>query len=120
MSALALRRIFSSTSSRCSSAQQYVRHAASEASAATRRSLPKIAEKIINITAIDKDGDRHLVKGLEGQSLLTTLIRNGLEVRERHQSEEIGSCNGNCEGDKLYLPAFIVVISPPSGHNSMR
>jgi len=69
------------------------------ASSQTRFSsgLPKVRDQVVELTAIDRNGERHKIKGLIGQSLLTALIRCELEQRSRHVLEEIGSCNGNCE-----------------------
>lgn len=83
--------------SRVHSGKQSVFPASFSLSRATAGSAPKVADSVINLTAVDPDGDRHAVKGLVGQTLLQTLIRNRLETTQRHQSQELGSCNGNCE-----------------------
>ncbi|GJP53116.1 hypothetical protein CLOM_g12246 [Closterium sp. NIES-68] len=60
-------------------------------------SAPSVADRAVHFTAIDADGQRHAVTGLAGRSLLSALIRAKVESAERHQLEELESCNGNCQ-----------------------
>eukprot|EP00271_Cylindrocystis_brebissonii_P002490 TRINITY_DN13141_c0_g1_i1.p1 TRINITY_DN13141_c0_g1~~TRINITY_DN13141_c0_g1_i1.p1 ORF type:complete len:152 (+),score=14.51 TRINITY_DN13141_c0_g1_i1:125-580(+) len=75
-------------------------------------SIPKVADVIVKITAIDPDGDRHEIKGLTGQSIFTTLVRNNLDDVARHSIDELPSCTGNCE---VVLPnEWLAKLPPPS------
>ncbi len=87
--------------------QRAVRHAATAAAPAvqvtqesTRREAgrsAKVSDRMLEMTAIDEDGGRHVVKGLTGHTLLRTLVQGGLFDPERHRLEDITACNGECE-----------------------
>ncbi|CAI5972809.1 unnamed protein product [Closterium sp. NIES-64] len=70
---------------------------ATSPSVAPGSSAPTVADRAVRFTAIDADGHRHAVTGLAGRTLLSALIRSKVETVERHQLEELDSCNGNCQ-----------------------
>lgn len=75
-------------------------------------SIPRVSEQIVTITAIDRDGERHVIKGLVGQSVLRTLIRNKLETKERTPTEEVDCSNGN---DEVTIASeWLTKIPPPT------
>lgn len=49
----------------------------SSSAAAASASAPTVFDKMVQIFVIDKSGNRHTVRGLEGESLATTLAESG-------------------------------------------
>ena len=80
--------------------RQGVRSFASETPAAPVDDV-QVADRVVRLACIDPDGQRHTVKGLAGRTLLSALISSEIEQAGKHQLEELGSCNGNCEGEKI-------------------
>ena len=79
----------------------HVRHGGSIATqsetSVVRHGSAKVSDRIVEMTAIDEDGQRHQIKGLTGQTLLRTLVDRGLFDPERHRLEDINACNAECE-----------------------
>ncbi|KAK1289147.1 hypothetical protein QJS10_CPB18g00394 [Acorus calamus] len=63
--------------------------------AATRSA--KVADRIVNLSAIDVEGKKHKVVGLAGQTLLKALCNAGLIDPESHRLEQIDACSSECE-----------------------
>ena len=86
--------------------RQGIRSFASETPVAPSEGI-QVADRVVRLACIDPDGQRHTVKGLSGRTLLSALVSSEIEQAGRHQLEELGSCNGNCEGEKIWsLRAF--------------
>ncbi|XP_024398160.1 uncharacterized protein [Physcomitrium patens] len=79
----------------------YVRYGGSIAtqseSFVVRQGSAKVSDRVLEMTAIDEDGQRHQIKGLTGHTLLRTLVERGLFDPERHRLENINACGGECE-----------------------
>jgi len=79
----------------------HVRHAGSIATqsetSVVRHGSAKVSDRMVQMTAIDEDGQRHLIKGLSGHTLLRTLVDRGLFDPERHRLEDITACGAECE-----------------------
>ncbi|XP_059431605.1 uncharacterized protein LOC132165123 [Corylus avellana] len=57
----------------------------------------KVSDRIVNIFAIDPDGQKREVVGLSGQTLLKALTNCGLIEPASHRLEEIDACSAECE-----------------------
>jgi len=79
----------------------HVRNAGSVATqsetSVVRHGSAKVSDRVVEMTAIDEDGQRHQVKGLTGHTLLRTLVEGGLFDPERHRLEDISACGAECE-----------------------
>lgn len=62
-----------------------------------RHGSAKVSDRVVEMTAIDEDGQRHQIKGLSGHTLLRTLVDRGLFDPERHRLEDISACGAECE-----------------------
>ncbi|CAI8612466.1 unnamed protein product [Vicia faba] len=57
----------------------------------------KVSDRIVRLSAIDFQGQKHTVLGLTGQTLLKALINTGLIDPDSHRLEEIDACSAHCE-----------------------
>ncbi|XP_058736838.1 uncharacterized protein LOC131609200 [Vicia villosa] len=57
----------------------------------------KVSDRIVRLSAIDFQGQKHNVLGLTGQTLLKALINTGLIDPDSHRLEEIDACSAHCE-----------------------
>ncbi|XP_074571373.1 uncharacterized protein LOC141827928 [Curcuma longa] len=57
----------------------------------------KVSDRIVKLSAIDHDGNKHAIIGLSGHTLLRALINGGLIDPASHRLEEIDACSGVCE-----------------------
>jgi len=60
-------------------------------------STQKVSDRIIRLSAIDFQGQKHNVIGLSGQTLLKALINTGLIDPDSHRLEDIDACSAHCE-----------------------
>ncbi|KAH7352719.1 hypothetical protein KP509_19G060100 [Ceratopteris richardii] len=68
--------------------------AASSSSSASASRL--VADRIVELTAIDVDGVRHKVKGLTKHTLLRALMNHRLIDPESHRLDDINACTAEC------------------------
>ncbi|XP_047966958.1 dicamba O-demethylase, ferredoxin component [Salvia hispanica] len=71
--------------------------ARTSATSAARTTSAKVSDRIINLSAIDPDGNKQDVIGLTGQTLLKALANKGLIDPASHRLEEIDACSAECE-----------------------
>ncbi|KAE9617950.1 hypothetical protein Lal_00037848 [Lupinus albus] len=57
----------------------------------------KVSDRIVRLSAIDYNGNKHDVIGLSGQTLLKALINTGLVDPDSHRIEDIDACSAHCE-----------------------
>lgn len=79
-----------------------LRHASGPAKESTTsvvgQTAPKVSAMSVKLTAIDEeDGHRYALRGLVGQTLLKTLVRNNLIEGQSHLLEDITTCGAECE-----------------------
>ncbi|PKA54753.1 hypothetical protein AXF42_Ash000588 [Apostasia shenzhenica] len=74
----------------------FARYSSSSASNSTSASA-KVADRIVKLFAIDVDGNKRVVVGLAGQTLLKALANVGLIDPASHRLEEIDACSAECE-----------------------
>ncbi|RHN45677.1 putative Beta-grasp domain-containing protein [Medicago truncatula] len=60
-------------------------------------STQKVSDRIVRLSAIDFQGQKHNVIGLSGQTLLKALINTGLIDPDSHRLEDIDACSAHCE-----------------------
>ncbi|XP_019188497.1 PREDICTED: ferredoxin-2, mitochondrial-like [Ipomoea nil] len=73
------------------------RSSASSVSSSTRTSSAKVSDRIVNLFAIDPEGQKRGLIGLSGQTLLKALTNHGLIDPASHRLEEIDACSAECE-----------------------
>ncbi|KAG2321485.1 hypothetical protein Bca4012_055451 [Brassica carinata] len=64
---------------------------------ATSSGSKKVTDRIVNLSAIDADGDKKDVVGLSGQTLLRGLTHTSLIDPASHRLEDIDACSAECE-----------------------
>lgn len=64
---------------------------------ASSSSSKKVSDRIVNLFAIDPDGNKRPVLGLSGHTLLKALTNCGLIEPASHRHEEIDACSAECE-----------------------
>ncbi|KAL9227500.1 hypothetical protein vseg_003183 [Gypsophila vaccaria] len=57
----------------------------------------KVSDRIVNLSAIDLDGNKISVIGLTGQTLLKALTNHNLIDPASHRLEDIEACSAECE-----------------------
>ncbi|CAH9119235.1 unnamed protein product [Cuscuta epithymum] len=73
------------------------RSSASFSTSSPRTSSAKVSDRIVNLFAIDPDGQKRNVIGLSGQTLLKALTNHGLIDPASHRLEDIDACSAECE-----------------------
>ncbi|XP_074316216.1 uncharacterized protein LOC141652582 [Silene latifolia] len=63
----------------------------------TRPTTAKVSDRIINLSAIDYDGNKREIIGLTGHTLLKALTNHGLIDPASHRLEDIDACSAECE-----------------------
>jgi hypothetical protein len=87
---------------------RYASSIAVHSTTSNRQGSAKVSDRMLEMTAIDEDGQRHPIKGLTGHTLLRTLVDRGLFDPERHRLEDINACCGECEVGVLILITIIL------------
>lgn len=79
----------------------HLRHASEVTRVSTSvvgQTAPKVLDSTVKLTAIaEEDGNRYALRGLVGQTLLKTLVRNKLIDGQSHLLEDVATCGAECE-----------------------
>ncbi|KAL5562223.1 hypothetical protein UlMin_031970 [Ulmus minor] len=73
------------------------RCSASTPTPSPQSSSKKVSDRIVKLFAIDPDGQKREVVGLQGHTLLKALANAGLIDPASHRLEEIDACSAECE-----------------------